>query len=158
MQLPIGPDPKSDIRFAIGGKIAHLPPGLMLSVESQLKLKELYQYVDICRTILGEIQADLSLYETNPEDASPLHRAAELLESFCFEADSWGFNSLYEVGLGLQMLLINPGNRVYSDAFWDTIDRGLALLSALLEQCEADFRWRLAIADMLDSINQVARH
>ncbi len=158
MQLPIGPNPKSDMRFTIGGQIAHFPPELTLSVESQLKLKELYQYVDICRTILGEIRADLSLYETSPEDASQLQRASELLESFCFEADSWGFNSIYEVGLGLQMLLIHPGDRVQTDAFWDTINRGLDLLSALLEQCETDFRWRLAIADMLDSINQVARY
>jgi len=158
MQLPIGPNPKSDLRFAMERQSPYPPPELALSVESQLKLKELYQYVDICRTILGDVRASLSLYETGSEDTSPLQRASELLESFCFEADSWGFNSLYEIGLGLQMLLINPGPRVQTEAFWHTINRGLGLLSALLEQCEADFRWRLAIADMLDSINQVARH
>jgi hypothetical protein len=158
MQMPIGPDPNSNIRLEIGGRLALFPPGLALSVESQLKLRELYQYLDICRTILGEIRADLSLVETNPEDTSPLQRASELLEGFCFEADSWGFNSLYEIGLGLQMMLINLGGRIITDGFWNTLNRGIALLSALLDQCETDFRWRLAIADMLDSINQVARH
>jgi len=158
MQLPIGSNHKSDIRFGIGRRIAHSPYESTLSVESQLKLKELYRYIDICRTLLSEIRINLSLYESNPEDASPLQRASELLESFCFEADSWGFNSLYEIGLGLQMLLISPGKRLKSEVLWDTVSRGLDLLSVLLQQCETDFRWRLAIADMLDSINQVARH
>ena len=156
MQLPIGPDPKSRKRLEIGSRIAFAHPGSTLSIESQLKLRELYEYLEISRAILVEIQTDLSLLESNPEDPVNLQRASERLESFCIEADSWGFNSLYEIGLGLQMLLINSGNHIQSDAVWDTINRGLAMLSALLEQCEEDFRWRLAIADMLDSINQVS--
>jgi hypothetical protein len=156
MQLPIGPDPKSRKRLEIGSRVAFAPPGSTLSIESQLKLRELYEYVEISRAILVGIQTDLSLAKSNSEDPTHLQRASERLESFCIEADSWGFNSLYEIGLGLQMLLINSGNQVQSDAFWDTISRGLAMLSALLDQCEMDFRWRLAIADMLDSINQVS--
>jgi hypothetical protein len=156
MQLPIGPDPKSRKRLEIGSRAGFVPPGSTLSIESQLKLRELYEYLEISRTILVEIQTDLSLLESNPEDPVNLQRASERLESFCIEADSWGFNSLYEIGLGLQMLLINSGNHIQSDAVWDTLNRGLAMLSALLEQCEEDFRWRLAIADMLDSINQVS--
>jgi hypothetical protein len=158
MPLPINSDQNSDVRPEIGGKIALFSPGFSLSVESQLKLREFYNYLDICRTILGEIQANISHFETNPGDTSTLQRASELLESFCFEADSWGFNSLYEIGLGLQMLLINPGNRIHTGDFWGTLNSGIALLSALLDQCETDFRWRLAIADMLDHINRVARH
>ena len=156
MQLPIGPDPKSRKRLEIGSRFAFAHPGSTLSIESQLKLRELYEYLEISRAILVEIQTDLSLLESNPEDPANLQRASERLESFCIEADSWGFNSLYEIGLGLQMLLINSGNHIQSDAVWDTLNRGLAMLSALLEQCEEDFRWRLAIADMLDSINQVS--
>jgi hypothetical protein len=156
MQLPIGPDPKSRKRLEIGSRAGFAPPGSTLSIESQLKLRELYEYLEISRAILVEIQTDLSLLESNPEDPVNLQRASERLESFCIEADSWGFNSLYEIGLGLQMLLINSGNHIQSDAVWDTLNRGLAMLSALLEQCEEDFRWRLAIADMLDSINQVS--
>ena len=158
MQLPIGPDPKSRKRLEIGNRFAFVHSGSTLTVESQLKLRELYEYLEISRAILAEIQTDLSLLESNPEDPVNLQRASERLESFCIEADSWGFNSLYEIGLGLQMLLINSGNHIQSDAVWDTLNRGLAMLSALLEQCEEDFRWRLAIADMLDSINQVSRN
>ena len=158
MQPPIGPNPNADMRFELGGQMALVPSGQTLSIESQMKLRELYQYVEVCRTILGEIQTELSLFESGPENSAPLQRASELLESFCIEADSWGFNSLYEIGLGLQMLLISSGTRAQSDVYWDTLNRGLALLSALLEQCETDFRWRLAIADMLDSISQVNRN
>jgi len=158
MQLPIGPDPKSNNRLEVGGRPAFTYSASTLSVESQLKLRELYEYVEIGRIILGQIQADLSLLKSNPEDSANVQKASERLESFCIEADSWGFNSLYEVGLGIQMLLFNSGSQVRNDTFWDTLNRGLAMLSALLEQCEIDFRWRLAIADVLDSISQISRN
>lgn len=156
MQLPIGPDPKQKSGIEVGSRIAFAHAGYTLSVDSQLKLRELYDFVEVCRAVLAEVQRDVSLSESDPENAIWVQRASEKLERFCIEADSWGFNSLYEVGLGLQMLLIDSGNRVQSDAFWDTVHRGLVMLSALLEQCEIDFRWRLAIADMLDNISQIS--
>ena len=157
MHLPISLDPKSDARPEVGGRIAIFPPGLALSVESQVSLRELYQYIDTSRMILGEIQAEVARSESNPGDFSSIKRASEMLENFSFEADSWGFDSLYEVGSGLQILLIKSSGRVRNNSFWEIVGRGLGLLSALLEQCETDFRWRLAIADMLESINQTER-
>ena len=158
MQLPIGPDPKSNKRPEIDSCAAFIHSGSTLSVESQLKLRELFEYMEASRAVLNEIQTDLSFFESNPQDFSTLQKASERLGKFCIEADSWGFNSLYEIGLGLQILLFNSSGHVQSHDFWDTLNRGLVMLSALLEQCETDFRWRLAIADMLDSINQISRN
>ena len=117
----------------------------VLSVESQLKLRRFYEYIDSSRVILSEIYEDFS--------SMNLEKAAGRLEQFCIEADSWGFNSLYEVGLSLQMLFFNSSSRMKDASYMATLDHGLKMLSALLEQCETDFRWRLATADTLDDLN-----
>jgi hypothetical protein len=119
-----------------------------ISIESQLKLRSLYEYVDCCRQTLDEIQKDASLMN--------MQRASERLERFCFEADSWGFDALYEIALGLQVLLMNANGPVYSNGFWEALQKGLAMLSALLEECERDFRLRLATADTLDAITEAS--
>jgi predicted HicB family RNase H-like nuclease len=58
-----------------------------ISIESQLKLRSLYEYLDFCRQTLDEIRQDISLPH--------IQRVSEKLERFCVEADSWGFDSLY---------------------------------------------------------------
>ncbi len=126
-------------------------PGLALSFESQLKLRSLYEYVDSCRRALSGIQRDLTVA---PAD---VRKATEELEKFCVEADSWGFSAIYEVALRLQMLLLNFGDRVQSDGFQETLQRGLSMLWSLLDQCERDFSWRLATAEMLDSLDEAIR-
>ena len=140
--------------------IAAIQPGVVLSFESQLKLRAIFDYVDACRLTLNGIRVDLSLDEFSPEgllqrnNSMNLQRASEKLESFCVDADSWGFSALYEVALRLQMLLQNSGSRIKSDDFRKLLQRALSLLSSLLEQCERDFCCRLAIADMLDCFEQ----
>jgi hypothetical protein len=147
MQVPIGPDLTSEEMSAYGNRIQ---PGLALSLNSQLKLREFYEYLDSCRITLNLINEDLVLGRLEP--------ISEKLEHFCFEADTWGFNALYEVSLGLQMLLTNSSVRLQNEGFRETLHRGLGMLLSLLEQCERDFHWRLAIADMLDSFDQAARN
>ena len=83
-----------------------------------------------------------------------MRKASALLGQLCIEADSWGFSSLYEVGLGLQMRLLNSGDRMQALSNREPLNRGLKMLSALLEQCETDFRWRLAIADTLEHLSK----
>jgi hypothetical protein len=156
-QLPIDPDQTYDTRREGGNGFALAHPR-MLSLESQLKLRTLYEYVESCRTILREIHVDLSLFEANPECMVYPKRASERLENFCIEADSWGFNALYEIGLGLQVLLLNASSQLQGNRFWEALNRGVAMLSALLDQCESDFRWRLAIAEVLDCFNQAGQN
>jgi hypothetical protein len=130
-------------------------PSQVLSIEAQLKLRELHQYVESCRSILDEIGRDLAVVESSPGDCVSLQKVSERLKKLCLEADSWGFSALYQVGTGLQVILLDSGGRIQEQAFWNMLNRGLAMLSALLEQCESDFRWRLAVADTLDSIDQL---
>jgi hypothetical protein len=143
--------------------IAAIQPGVVLSFESQLKLRAIYDYVEACQLTLNEIRVDLALDDFSPEgvlqqnDSMNLQRASEKLESFCVDADSWGFSALYEIALGLRMLLMNSGSRIKGDDFRKLLQHALSLLSALLEQCERDFYWRLAIADMLDCFEQASR-
>ncbi len=151
MQIPIS--------FALTPEaqdVGEIQSGLLLSIESQLKLRTLYEYLDSCRTALEDLRRDLSL-EVCDQDGSPdLQKASERLEKFYVDADSWGFNSLYEVALGLQLLLLNSADRIGHDSFREVLRRGLAMLPPLLQQCERDFCWRLAIADLLDSFDHAS--
>jgi len=158
MQVPIGLDLIPDKGHESSNRFAAAQPGLVLSIESQLKLRALYDYLEVSRTTLDEIQTDLSMSESSPDASLNLLKASRRLKNFCLDADSWGFDAVYEIGLGLQMLLFDSGSRVQSDVFWETFNRGMAMLSALLDRCESDFRWRLAIADMLDCFKQLSHN
>jgi hypothetical protein len=119
-----------------------------MSIESQLKLRSLYEYLDFCRQALDEIQRDIV--------SRHLPQASERLEKFCVEADSWGFDALYEIALSLQVLLLNASGHIQGNGISEALRRGLEMLSALLEQCERDFCYRLATADTLDCINEAS--
>ena len=155
MQIPVMPDRLAGTTGERGS--VGIPPDVSLSIESQLKLRSLYDYIDFCRSTLDEIERDLLHVEFGAPDASRrLKKVAKKLSRFGVEADSWGFSALYEIALGLQMLLLNSGGRVQSDGIWEALQRGLKMLSALLEQCERDFCWRLATADTLDCLNRAS--
>ena len=126
-----------------------------VDVEFRLKLKSLYEFLDSCHMIVDQIQNDFSEYYANPANAVYLKHAAERLGKLCIEADSWGFDAVYEVAHGVQMLLLNSSERSPDEDFREALTRGLNLLSALLQQCESDFQWRMAIADTLEYINRV---
>jgi hypothetical protein len=130
------------------------PPELTFSIESQIRMKALYDYVDACRTALDDIKTDFSLLEPNPGCLASL-RVSERLQKFCMEADSWDFDSLCEISRALQLLVIESRGRMWGDDFWKALNVGLTTLSALLEKCECEFRGRLAVADTLDRINRI---
>jgi hypothetical protein len=152
MQVPIGPD----LRREAHKGIENLAHGLAFSIESQLKLRGFYDYLDSCHGMIGEIHKDLSYADLNSASSPNLQKASEELGKFCLSADEWGFNSLYEVGQGLQRFLLNACVPAQNKRSHELIDRGLALLSALVEQCESEFRWRLVIADTIEAFNRAA--
>lgn len=115
-----------------------------LSLESQMRLRELYSYVDNCRAMLDEISTELAW--------GRMDRVPEKLERFCFEADGWGFDALYKVAAGLHSLVVDHGAR--KEGIQEALDRGLEMLSALIEQCGCDFQWRLAVADVLECFDR----
>jgi len=157
MQVPLGLERIAGRNPDVVGRAILEQSGHVLSLEAQIRLRELYEYVENSRTILSEVNEDLGLFESHPEDVLHLHKASERLEQFCLEADGWGFSALYQIGMAVQVLLLDFGNRLQDNVFWNTMSRGLAMLSVLLEQCENDYRWRLAVAETLDSIDQVTR-
>jgi hypothetical protein len=53
------------------------------------------------------------------------------------------------------MLVIESRGCMWGDDFRKALNGGLAILAALLEECECEFRLRLAAADMLDRINRI---
>jgi hypothetical protein len=158
MQLPFGPNPTVDKRREVIGRSVFVQPGQVLSIESQLKLRELYEFIETSRAALNDIRKDLAFFPSGPEDSGSLQKISQRLGRFCTDADSWGFDAMYEIGMRLHELLLNCGSRLREDVFWNTLNRALSMLSALLEQCENDFRWRLAIADALDSLDQLAHN
>jgi hypothetical protein len=164
MQLPFGPNPTVDKRREARERREAMPggvfvqPGQVLSIESQLKLRELFEFIDTSRAALNDIRRDLSFFPSPSKDSCNLQKISVQLGHFCTEADNWGFDALYQVGLRLQMALLNCSGRLHEDILWNTLNRALAMLLTLLDQCESDFRWRLAIADMLDSLDQLSRN
>jgi hypothetical protein len=134
------------------------PPGPVRSIESQLKLRELYDYVAAGQESLKELRMDLSQLESNPGASESLKSASERLGNMCVDADSWGFDSIYEIALGLQMLLLDGGWKEQNNDFWEALNRGMSMLSALLGQCENNFRWKLAIADTVECIKRAGRN
>ncbi len=128
--------------------------GSVLPIESQYR--SLLQYVESGQATLEEIRVDFSISQSNPEDLSRLQIAAKKLAGFCADTDDWGFETLYKVAFGLQVLLINSFYRVHNDVYWEILRQGLAMLSALLNQCESEYHQRLAVDDMLESFNKAA--
>jgi hypothetical protein len=109
--------------------------------------------VDAGQAALKEIRAELCIFESNPDDFVRHKRASEQLCRFCREADTWGFDDLYRIALALQRLLLASRDRARGRPYWQAVFRGLEMLSALLQQCESDFQWGLAIDDMLDCLD-----
>jgi hypothetical protein len=158
MALPLNSDSAPDGGHLLESQVSPPPPGPILSIESQLQLRALYEHVDACRMMLSNIRMDLSLLESNFGSSRYVRRASEHLGNLCIEADSWGFDSLYEIALNLQMLLLESGNREQDDDFREALKRGMMTLTGLVEKCENDFRWRLAVADTLNCIKSADRY
>ncbi len=151
--MPVSSNQGPDKRCAKSNSIAdQARPASVLTIDSQLRLRALYEFIDAGRASLDGINADLSLHSGASEC---LRRSAERLKTLCIDADSWGFDALYEIAWRLQMLLLDCSRRPRGDDSRDVIQRAMGLLSSLLEQCESDFRRRLAVAEVLENMDQV---
>jgi len=128
--------------------------GSVLPVDPQFR--SLLQYIEGGKTTLDDIRDDFYMSQSNPGDPSILHKAAKKLAGFCSDTDGWGFEKLYKVAFGLQILLVDSLNRAHNDCFWEALGQGLAMLSDLLNQCESDYRQRLTLAGMLDHFQEAA--
>jgi hypothetical protein len=135
MQTPISPELINGGREARNDRFAIAPSVPPLSVESQLKIRALYEYVEACRTTLNDIRRDLSFMKSCPECSGYAKKASERLKNLCLEADSWGFNSFYQISMRMQSLLLDSGGRQQEESFWNALNRGWSILWALLEQC-----------------------
>jgi len=131
--------------------------GIALSFESQIQRRSLREYVGLCRSILDEIRTNLNGFIKDPQNSDIPSTTAAQLGRFCLEADSWGFHSLYDVAFLLQKTLLESDSHKRGNLFWEAVDKGLSLLSALVEQCEIDFRKNLAIDDTLLALRRVGR-
>jgi hypothetical protein len=118
---------------------------LRLSFESQLQLKPLHSYMDQCRSVLNEIYADIDRFKTDPGNQAILSSITKRLGSFCIDADSWGFNPLYDSAFRLQSLFLEWSGRVWSNRLWKALKREMARVFFQVERCESDFRRRLAV-------------
>jgi len=154
MQTPISPELIRGGRYE-DGRVIFAPSVAPLSVESQLKLRALYEYMETSRTALNDVRKNLSLLKMYPECSEYSKKACEQLGRLCAEADSWGFDPFYQISMNMQMLLLDSSQGYQQEAFWNALNRGWSMLWDLLEQCDSDFRWRLAVADTLDCLKRV---
>jgi hypothetical protein len=157
MSMQLSSDSTPDDKHELESGVPTPPPGPILSIKSQLQLRALYEYMNACRVTLSTIRMDLSLLESHPGSSTYVKRVSEHLGNLCIEADSWGFDSLYEVALSLQMLLLKSGGQEQNSDFREALKRGMMTLSGLVEKCESDFHWRLAVSDTLNCIKSADR-
>jgi hypothetical protein len=115
--------------------------GSILSFYTQKQLRVLREYTDHCRTVLDEIREDLNGCEMEPGNSAILYETAKKLGRFCMDADSWGFDSLYNIGLALQTMLLKAGEHVRDESWGRSVNNGLAMLSILVEKYETDIDW-----------------
>lgn len=130
--------------------------GLQFSPESQIQLNYLREYMGECRSVLYEIKADLWRFKKGIEGSELLFETVAKLCRFCREANVRGFSCLYQVAFELQKTLLYYGNCRNRVGFWETIQKSLVVLAALVEECEIDFRKRLAVQDAIERLRQVS--
>ena len=130
------------------------PSGSALPFEFQLQLKPLRKYVNECRSALDDIQINFEHFKMKPDNPSVLSRIAKQLGLFYMEADSWGFNSLYDVAQALQKFILENSGRDWNNRSWEAFRKGLDVLSILVQRCETDFRRRFVIDETLDCLKQ----
>jgi hypothetical protein len=160
MNVPINPRSIIDNRhkWDFSSEFANHPleparSGLTLSFEAQRQQRSLREYIDYCHTVLDEIRQDLNHFEMHSGNPAILSRAAKNLGRFCLDADSWGFNSLYDVALALQTILLKSGKGFWDNPSWEVIKKGLFILSTLVEQCETDIHRRSAVNETLECLH-----
>jgi hypothetical protein len=129
----------------------------LAGAEFQRRLKPLYEYLDSCDLTLGQIRNDLSEYKANPASGECLKRAAARLGEFCIDADSWGFDTIYDVAQGVQTLLLDSAEQFPAENLMDALNRGLNLLSVLLQRCEGDFQLKLAVGETIKYMKQAGQ-
>ena len=130
--------------------------GSLLPIDSQKR--SLLQYIENGRATLREIREDFYLSQSKPDDTTCMQRAARRLALFSADTDEWGFDLIYKVAFGLQVLLVHSFNKTHDDCFWEILNQGLELLSSLLNQCEYDYRQRITVTDVLESFERAACH
>ena len=128
-----------------------------LSAASQARLDSLRNCLKSCFEELTEIRKELATVEFSEDHSIVFQKISEHLRSFCLEADSWGFESLYSLAFSLQTLLMNYSDRTDRDAFWEALNRGLSLIAVLLNQSQQDYRNRLETAELVDRIQDIRR-
>ena len=163
MRLTVDPDNMLQKSHASGSppvfdesQVEQTPYGIRFSAESQIQLKYLREYVGQCRSVLDEINTDLSRLIEDPEDRGHISETVARLCRFCMEANSRGQVSLYQVAFELQKTLLHAGGCGGRAGFWEAIHRSLFILAALVEQCEIDFRRRLAVQDAIEGLRQIS--
>ena len=121
MSMPLSSDSTPKDGHELKSRAPNPPPGPILSIESQLQLRAIYEYIDSCRMTLSNIRMDLSLLESHPSSSTHIKRASEHLGNLCIEADSWGFDSIYEIALSLQKLLLESKRQKQDGDFWEAL-------------------------------------
>lgn len=133
-------------------------PGSALPFQFQKQLKSLREYVNECRSALNGIQKDFEHFKLDPDNPSILSGMAKQLGRFSLEADSWGFQSLNELTLALQKVLLDSVGRDWNNGLSEAFEKGLDFLSALVERCETDFCWDYALNETLECLSRAGQN
>ncbi len=125
-----------------------------------VSLSSLYSFLDKSEEDLSDLQSVLAVLNSDLRKQGILQAPARKLGRLCLDADSWGFDDLHMVARETLFLVLDldEGVREWSADVAAAAERGLAMLSTILHECESGYRRRLAIADLLDSLSQAGKN
>jgi hypothetical protein len=121
-------------------------------------LRPLYQFVDDGEKMLSELHAELLSVKPIPLGEQTLRSFAGRFAALSRGADVWGFDNIYRIAFKVQMLLVDLSSGVRP---WDAgVARGLEnvveVLARLLSECEKEYRQRIEVAILLESLSEPA--
>ncbi len=122
-------------------------------------LHSLHDYVLECEDSLNEIRASIECLAPDAAEPAVLRRIAARLGKICMDADGWGFNRIYRLSQAIQTLVFDvyTGNRGWTAQVAQGVQRGLAILSSILRECENNFRLTLEMAEFLEALPQLGK-
>jgi len=126
--------------------------------DPQLDLRALYQFVDDGEKVLSELHVELASVTQIPLGEQTLRSLAGRFATLSRGADEWGFDNIYRIAFKVQMLLLHlsSGARQWDSDVARALEDVVEVMARLLSECEREYRQRINVANLLESLSEPA--
>ncbi len=133
--------------------------GFNLWHANQLDLSSLSKFVSAGETSLADLRAEISRLKEQTFQPGVLRDLAGRFGRLSHDADVWSFDQLYRLGFQVQVSLLDLASSGLNSrqGFVQVLEEVTSVISSLLSECEKDYRHRIQVFQLLESISQPAR-